>query len=275
MQVVFVMFRGEGDRRSFSVTRDVTVIGRREDCDLRIPVSEVSRKHCRIIRDGDTVRAEDLGSSNGTFHNGQRISGGVILQPGDSIQVGPVVFVLQIDGVPADDELAPFEDRAAHQLDDSLAEHPPLPAVDDSMAAAENLEILEETPDATGPVSMEEESMGLDEEPTDDAPMPVRRASSIELNDEPISLADSAAMPLAHEDEGVSRVQSHDAISLADDDHHPKGDDELATMPRDDEHGAAELDLSDHMEDHHAGEPLSEDDLLLDLNSVEEAPKKH
>ena len=40
MQVVLVMFRAEGERRSFSVARDVTVIGRREDCDLRIPVSE-------------------------------------------------------------------------------------------------------------------------------------------------------------------------------------------------------------------------------------------
>ena len=146
MQVVLVMFRAEGDRRSFSITRDITVIGRREDCDLRIPVGEVSRKHCRIIREGDTIRAEDLGSSNGTFHNGQRISGSAPIQPGDSIQVGPVVFVLQVDGVPQDDELTPFQERAAHQLDDSLAEHPPLAANDDSGVAAENIEILENTP---------------------------------------------------------------------------------------------------------------------------------
>ncbi len=37
MQVVLVMFRSDGERRSFSVVRDMTVIGRREDCDLRIP----------------------------------------------------------------------------------------------------------------------------------------------------------------------------------------------------------------------------------------------
>src|SRR5690349_5954961 len=106
MQAVLVMFRSDGDRRSFSLTRDITVIGRREDCDLRIPLGEVSRKHCRLIRDGETLRLEDLGSSNGTFHNGQRVQE-VMLQPGDSIQVGPVVFVLQVDGVPADEELAP------------------------------------------------------------------------------------------------------------------------------------------------------------------------
>ena len=67
MQVVLVMFRNDGERRSFSVVRDITVLGRREDCDLRIPLGDISRKHCRIIRSQDSVRVEDLGSSNGTL----------------------------------------------------------------------------------------------------------------------------------------------------------------------------------------------------------------
>jgi pSer/pThr/pTyr-binding forkhead associated (FHA) protein len=106
MQAVLVMFRSDGERRSFSLARDITVVGRREDCDLRIPLGDVSRKHCRLIRDGDTVRIEDLGSSNGTYHNGARVQEAV-LAPGDSVQIGPVVFVLQVDGVPTDEELAP------------------------------------------------------------------------------------------------------------------------------------------------------------------------
>jgi pSer/pThr/pTyr-binding forkhead associated (FHA) protein len=101
-----VMFRADGQRRSFSVTRDITVIGRREDCDLRIPLGDVSRKHCRVIVDGETIRCEDLGSSNGTFRNGERVQQSE-LSPGDTLQVGPVVFVLQVDGHPADDELTP------------------------------------------------------------------------------------------------------------------------------------------------------------------------
>ena len=101
------MFRSDGERRSFSIARDMTVIGRREDCDLRIPLGDVSRKHCRLVRDGDTLKIEDLGSSNGTFLNGRRVQE-AMLSPGDSIQVGPVVFVLQVDGVPADDELSPL-----------------------------------------------------------------------------------------------------------------------------------------------------------------------
>src|SRR5688572_8273766 len=106
MQVVLVMFRSDGEQRSFSVTRDVTVIGRREDCDLRIPLGEVSRKHCRLIKDGDTLKLEDLGSSNGTYHNGQRVQEAQ-LQPGDHLQVGPVIFAVQIDGYPPEEELAP------------------------------------------------------------------------------------------------------------------------------------------------------------------------
>jgi pSer/pThr/pTyr-binding forkhead associated (FHA) protein len=106
MQAVLVMIRSDGERRSFSIARDMTVIGRREDCDLRIPLGEISRKHCRLVRDDESLKLEDLGSSNGTYHNGQRIQESV-LAAGDTIQVGPVVFVLQLDGVPADEDLQP------------------------------------------------------------------------------------------------------------------------------------------------------------------------
>ena len=104
MQVVLVMIRSGGDKRSFSIARDVTVIGRREDSDFRIPLGEISRKHCRLIKDGTALRIEDLGSSNGTNVNGVRIQEAE-LSPGDTVQIGPVTFVVQIDGVPSEDEL--------------------------------------------------------------------------------------------------------------------------------------------------------------------------
>jgi pSer/pThr/pTyr-binding forkhead associated (FHA) protein len=150
------MFRSDGDRRSFSLTRDITVIGRREDCDLRIPLGEVSRKHCRLVRDGDSLRLEDLGSSNGTYHNGQRVQE-AILSAGDSIQVGPLVFVLQVDGIPADDELAPVlagieEPHEDELLGDSSPLQPTaqsefgggeLPTLDDNLEELEPLESLD------------------------------------------------------------------------------------------------------------------------------------
>jgi predicted component of type VI protein secretion system len=112
MGVVMVMFRADGQRRSFSITRDMTVIGRREDCDLRIPLSDVSRKHCRLILDGDVIKVEDLGSSNGTYRNGERVQQ-TELTAGDTLQIGPVVFVLQVDGFPADEDLAPVTVQSA------------------------------------------------------------------------------------------------------------------------------------------------------------------
>ncbi len=107
MQVVLVMFRTDGERRSFSVTRDVTVIGRREDCDLRIPLGEVSRKHCRFIKDQGMLHVEDLGSSNGTYVNGQRVQESPV-QAGDTVMIGTVIFVAQIDGTPAEEDLQPI-----------------------------------------------------------------------------------------------------------------------------------------------------------------------
>lgn len=99
MDVQLVMFRDGGQHREFKLHKDATVIGRREDCDLRIALGAVSRKHCRLIKTDDALEVEDLGSSNGTFVNGSRTQRSA-LAPGDTIQVGPVVFVVQIDGEP-------------------------------------------------------------------------------------------------------------------------------------------------------------------------------
>ena len=112
MDIVLTMFTADGERKRFPVNRDMTVIGRREDCDLRIPLSDVSRKHCRLVKEGDGVKVEDLGSSNGTFRNGERVQE-AMLEAGDTIKVGPVKFVVQIDGVPGDDELRPWEEPVA------------------------------------------------------------------------------------------------------------------------------------------------------------------
>lgn len=135
MQIVLVMFRSDGERRSFSLARDMTVIGRREDCDLRLPLGDVSRKHCRIIRDGDDVRIEDLGSSNGTYHNGVRVQE-AFMQPGDTVQIGPVAFVVQIDGVPADEDIQPATSDETAVGQSSMHEDGDAPVTDEANFAA-------------------------------------------------------------------------------------------------------------------------------------------
>lgn len=103
MNVVLIMVRENGERRSFAVTRDTTVIGRSESADFRIPLTDVSRKHCRLIKDGNALLLEDLGSSNGTMHNGEKVKE-MELSAGDSVQIGPIKFIIQIDGEPAEED---------------------------------------------------------------------------------------------------------------------------------------------------------------------------
>lgn len=99
-KVALVMFKDD-ERREFPLNAKSTIIGRRLDCNLRIPTRDVSRQHCELIVGGDgVVSVKDLGSSNGTYVNGKRIAE-TRLNPGDKLTVGPVSFIVQIDGKPA------------------------------------------------------------------------------------------------------------------------------------------------------------------------------
>lgn len=99
MEVVLVMFKADSTRREFPVKPDGFVIGRKNNCDLRIPLSSVSRQHCILKVEGGKLIVRDAGSSNGTFHNSIRVTEAV-LAAGDELVVGPVVFTIVIDGKP-------------------------------------------------------------------------------------------------------------------------------------------------------------------------------
>lgn len=63
------------------------VIGREPSCDIIIPDRQVSRFHARLTPGLEGVILEDLGSKNGTHHNGQTVKTPIILQDGDLIQI--------------------------------------------------------------------------------------------------------------------------------------------------------------------------------------------
>lgn len=100
MNVVLVMFKDD-ERRDFPLPAEKTILGRRRDCELRIPTRDVSRQHCELAISGSTLTVRDMGSSNGTFVNGKRVAE-TELSAGDRLRVGPVTFLVQIDGKPAD-----------------------------------------------------------------------------------------------------------------------------------------------------------------------------
>jgi len=101
IQAKLIMFRANGERRELSLNGDRTLIGRRNDCDIRIPLTEVSRHHTELRIERDQVLIKDMGSSNGTFVNNKRVQSGT-LNPGDHVIIGPVVFTLQVNGEPKD-----------------------------------------------------------------------------------------------------------------------------------------------------------------------------
>ena len=63
------------------------LIGRTGSCDIAITNQQVSREHARIFLSDDGPTLEDLGSKNGTFHNGKPVAGSIILEDGDIIQI--------------------------------------------------------------------------------------------------------------------------------------------------------------------------------------------
>lgn len=63
------------------------VLGREATCDVVIPDRQVSRFHARLTPTPEGIILEDLGSKNGTHHNGNPLSAPVMLQDGDEVQI--------------------------------------------------------------------------------------------------------------------------------------------------------------------------------------------
>lgn len=99
MDVALVLFKKDGSQKAFSLPSNVTVIGRRHDCDLCVPLMVVSRRHCQLTMNSEVVKIRDMDSRSGTFLNGKRISDGV-LKAGDYLTIGPITFQVRIDGEP-------------------------------------------------------------------------------------------------------------------------------------------------------------------------------
>ncbi len=67
--------------------RTELLLGRDPDCDIVIPMRQVSRYHARILQGEQGTMVEDLDSKNGTYVNGRHIEEAVRLEEGDEIQV--------------------------------------------------------------------------------------------------------------------------------------------------------------------------------------------
>ena len=82
--------------KSIAVGDGETVLGRALDAAIRFDVPGVSRRHARIIVAGANISVEDLGSQNGTYVRGEKISGRTTLEDGDELRLGPVAVFIRL-----------------------------------------------------------------------------------------------------------------------------------------------------------------------------------
>ncbi|MEM6327792.1 MAG: FHA domain-containing protein, partial [Bacteroidota bacterium] len=122
-----------------SAQREMTApvtIGSRDDADLRLADGRVSRRHAVLHVDteagGATIRVEDQGSSNGTFHEGQRITSATLGESG-TVRLGPYRVEVRLAGVEAKaPEVPPRRPAAPPREDEDVSislDGPPEPVV--------------------------------------------------------------------------------------------------------------------------------------------------
>lgn len=120
-QFQFVMRSGPTPGVTFPLDGDQLTIGRDSSNGVAINDSEVSRKHSRLSFQGGKYVIEDLGSTNGTFVNGQRLAGPVVLKAGDVVSLGEQI-VLMYDAINMD----PGATVAVSRKSSSTRVEPPL-----------------------------------------------------------------------------------------------------------------------------------------------------
>jgi pSer/pThr/pTyr-binding forkhead associated (FHA) protein len=138
--------------QTISLTSKHFLIGREMDCQLRPASDLVSRHHCALLRDEYTLRIKDMGSKNGTFVNGQRVSGEVILSSNDVLTIGDMQARINLSAEPT---AAGLNDTQATYLDNT-ALHGQAPAsLGDSPASDTATHVIapirDEAPTAGGP----------------------------------------------------------------------------------------------------------------------------
>lgn len=119
----------------YTMAGDTLTMGRAQDNDIVLDDPQVSRHHAHVVRRGDEIVVEDLGSTNGTLVNGRRITGPHVLQPTETIAVGASVFSVEGFAAPTTLGLPPY--RGGPARPPGPPSQPPSPASVPSQAKAE------------------------------------------------------------------------------------------------------------------------------------------
>jgi len=93
-----LVLQGPKPGQRFPLVGDRTVIGRQPDAHIYLDSLAVSRQHAQILYQNGEFYVEDVGSSNGTWLNGSRVTKRLPLTKQDQLQIGPYVMSLHSDG---------------------------------------------------------------------------------------------------------------------------------------------------------------------------------
>lgn len=116
---------------TIELVKDMTLVGRRGDCDLRLDHKSVSKIHCVIVKNHGMLLIRDLGSTNSTRVNGQRVRRAALL-PNDQLIIANYKFRVQFSAEAA----AVLPDERTQHIDAKDVAHlmkkAPAPEVDDA-----------------------------------------------------------------------------------------------------------------------------------------------
>ena len=148
----FVVKDGDLAGTTFPVQSE-SVLGR-VDADVTIADAQISRRHLKIYPGDGYVEVEDLGSTNGSWLNGQRLQGRMRMGPGDSLRVGETTLELEAATMTAGGTVigaAPDFEELKRQAEADAA--PPVPpAFGDAPQIEEHPTSKPEAPAAGSPV---------------------------------------------------------------------------------------------------------------------------
>ena len=100
--------------KPISITRDITLVGRKRGlCDVVVDHTSISKVHCALARTDGLLFLRDLGSTNGTRVNGQRVTRGALL-PGDELAIANIKFRVHLG--PGDPGVGHHEATEAFRL---------------------------------------------------------------------------------------------------------------------------------------------------------------
>lgn len=96
----FIVMDGPNPGSEYELIQNEITIGRDPNSDWTIDITSVSRAHAKLTKSGSSYLIEDLGSSNGTFVNGSKLSGPYLLSGGDEVKLGQSVIIKFVDKQP-------------------------------------------------------------------------------------------------------------------------------------------------------------------------------